>query len=421
MSLLLDALKRAEQEKLARQPAGAVPVRAVPAPSASGFELQPISSAPAGAPGPAPAAAPARGEAANAAQNAFQAKNAPDPEASRSRALLWTMVGAVAFVAIGAAAYVWYSVKALTPQQASAPRPRAAPTPPPASGVAPPPASGVALPPNAASASLPPTTAMGSIVPAPGSAPAAAAPTDPVPGSASVTASSAPAASAAAAAPSPVPAESTADRLARAAALPRPPMQLERSAPEGRRVPAEISAGYDALRKGDWASARRAYEAAIASNPASVDAHLGLATLAARSANRSMAADYYRRTLDLDPRNATALAGLAALADYSRPEALEAQLRADLDRAPESAALHFTLGNLHSAQGRWSEAQSAYYEAHRLDPGSPEIAHNLAVSLDHLGQQRLAAAFYQRALESANGRATAFDPAAVARRLAEIR
>ena len=402
MSLLLDALKRAEQEKLARQPAGAVPVRAVPAPSASGVELQPISSAPAGAPGPAPAAAPARGEAANAAQNAFQAKGAPDPESGRSRAMLWAMIGAVAFVAIAAAAYVWYTVKALTPQQASTPRPRTAATPPPAS-----------------SATLPPTTAMGTIVPAPGSAPAPAASTDPPPASAAAAASVA--ASAPAPAQAPVAAESTADRLARTAALPRPPMQLERSAPEGRRVPAEVSAGYDALRKGDWASARRAYEAALVSNPTSVDAHLGLATLAARSANRSMAADHYRRTLDLDPRNATALAGLAALADYSRPEALEAQLRADLDRAPESAALHFTLGNLQSAQGRWSEAQAAYYEAHRLDPGSPEIAHNLAVSLDHLGQQRLAAAFYQRALESANGRATAFDPAAVARRLAEIR
>ena len=172
--------------------------------------------------------------------------------------------------------------------------------------------------------------------------------------------------------------------------------------------------------KGDWASARRSYQDAVASDPNSVDAHLGLATLAAREGNRVAAVDHYRRELGLDPRNATALAGLAALADFSRPEALEAQLRADLDRAPDSSALQFTLGNLYSAQGRWTEAQSAYFEAHRLDPASPEIAHNLAVSLDRLGQSRLAATFYRRALETARGRATPLDTAAVSRRLAEI-
>jgi len=195
---------------------------------------------------------------------------------------------------------------------------------------------------------------------------------------------------------------------------------MDRASPVGRRVPAEVSAGYEALRKGDGAGARRAYQAALASDPTSVDAHLGLATLAARETNRVAAVEHYRRALDLDPRNATALAGLAALADFSRPEALEAQLRGDLDRSPDSPALQLTLGNLYAAQGRWTEAQSAYFEAHRLDPGSPEVAHNLAVSLDRLGQSRLAATFYRRALEAAKARATPIDTAAVTRRLAEI-
>ena len=200
----------------------------------------------------------------------------------------------------------------------------------------------------------------------------------------------------------------------------RPPLQMERSAPAGRRIPAELSTAYQALRNGDGVTARRAYQAALTIDPASVDAHLGLATVAAREGNRTVAVEHYRRALDLDPRNATALAGLAALTDASRPDALEAQLRADIDRAPDSAALHLTLGNVYSAQGRWTEAQSAYFEAHRLDPGSPEVAHNLAVSLDRLGQSRLAASFYRRALESARARATSIDTAAITRRLSEI-
>jgi len=417
LSLLLDALKRAEQEKLARQPSAQPGAAAAPRPtvvpastSSAKFELQPIGGAPAagagsGTPPPAATVRP-DAAAAHAAQNVFQAKTA-EPEASRSRMMLWITVVAVALVAIAAAAYVWYSVKSLTPQYSGAPRPRPAPAP------TPPPASSAQVLPG-----TPAVTAAGS-VPSPGEAGAPAAPGSPP------AASVAPPAAAAAptpAAPMAAPAETPADRLARAAseAAVRPPLQMERSVPAGRRIPAELSTAYQALRNGDGVTARRAYQAALAIDPASVDAHLGLATLAAREGNRTVAVEHYRRALDLDPRNATALAGLAALTDASRPDALEAQLRADIDRAPDSGALHFTLGNLYSAQGRWTEAQSAYFEAHRLDPGSPEVAHNLAVSLDRLGQSRLAVGFYRRALESARARATSIDTAAITRRLSEI-
>ncbi len=55
-------------------------------------------------------------------------------------------------------------------------------------------------------------------------------------------------------------------------------------------------------------------------------------------------------------------------------------------RHPQSAALHFTLGNLYASQSRWGEAQAEYFECYRLDPSSADFAYNLAVSLDHLGQ-----------------------------------
>jgi Tfp pilus assembly protein PilF len=219
------------------------------------------------------------------------------------------------------------------------------------------------------------------------------------------------------------PRETAAERLAREAPPPAAPapLRMDRAPEAARQVPAEVAAGYEALRAGDFARARRSYQAAIASDPRNIDAHLGLATIAARDMNRVTAADHYRRVLDADPRNATAIAGLAALADYSRPETLEAQLLNDIARVPGSAALHFTLGNLYASQARWSEAQSAYFEAHRLDPGSADIAFNLAVSLDQLGQRRVAAEFYGRALEAARGRSVQFDQAAAARRLQELR
>jgi hypothetical protein len=43
------------------------------------------------------------------------------------------------------------------------------------------------------------------------------------------------------------------------------------------------------------------------------------------------------------------------------------------------------------------------------------------VSLDHLGQSRLAAALYARALANVRGKGAQFDAASVARRLAELK
>src|SRR5258708_5932584 len=132
------------------------------------------------------------------------------------------------------------------------------------------------------------------------------------------------------------------------------------------------------------------------------------------------AASHYHKALALDPRNAPALAALAALTDFPRPEAIESQLRGDVARYPQSAALRFTLGNLYAPQGRWSEAQLEYFEAHRLDPASADIVLNLAVSLDHLGQRRVASEYYRRALAAARTQATQFDPVPVERRIAEL-
>src|SRR5205823_5190849 len=136
------------------------------------------------------------------------------------------------------------------------------------------------------------------------------------------------------------------------------------------RVPTEIAVGYDALRSGDLPAARRSYAAALAADPASLDGHLGLATIEARLGNVAVAASHYRRALELDPRNATALAGLASIAELSQPEMLEGQLRADIARYPQSAALHFALGNLYASRGRWEDAQMTFFEALRLEPAS---------------------------------------------------
>jgi tetratricopeptide (TPR) repeat protein len=395
MSLLLDALKRAEQEKLTRQtdrPAAATErpaaplASAAPAANSASLELQPLASA------PLPRTDAAAG--AQAAQTVFKAKMpAPPP---RNRSALLAAVAAIVVVLIAAGAFVWYSIRSLPlPRPAAMARVRPAP-------IAPAPDL-AALHPEPMPAAPP----VGPIVPA---APVAAA--DPLLGGPKP----APAAPSPAAATPPSPAD---ELLKQPTLSAQGPVKLARTEQKPR-VPPQVEEGYEALLAGDLTTARARYAAGLEADPANVDALLGLATVAARSGDLPAAAGAYRRALALDPQNATALAGLASLASDARPEALESQLRADLALHPESAALQLTLGNLYASQGRWADAQAAYFEAHRLQPENADIAYNLAVSLDHLGQRRPAADFYRRALESRRGASSQFDAAAAARRLEEL-
>jgi len=421
MSLLLDALKRAEQEKLAKQgerPANDAAASPAPEPAsakreaskAASLELQPVNPAqPAGAPPPASAARPA---GAATAQAVFQAKAAaPKEQAGRNATMLWVIGGVIAVAILGIGGYVWWSLSSLTPKGPFTTLKRSAPIAPIAEGP-----SGQSKRDSLVAGANAPGAPMRSDAPllppaAPTPPPASSAP---LPSSASTTSS-------------PI------TTLPPRAAPRRPDLaaSLEKDAPaapslklapaEKPRVPTEIAAGYDALRAGDLPAARRSYVAALTADPSSLDANLGLATIEARLGNTPAAAILYRRALDLDPRNATALAGLASIADMSQPEQLEATLRSDIARYPQSAALHFALGNLYASRGRWEEAQGAFFEALRLEPASADTLFNLAVAMDHMGQQRLAADYYRRALDAARGQTAQFDPALVARRLSELR
>ncbi|MFN3545253.1 MAG: tetratricopeptide repeat protein [Thiobacillus sp.] len=110
--------------------------------------------------------------------------------------------------------------------------------------------------------------------------------------------------------------------------------------------------------------------------------------------------------LDLDPRNATAQGALLDLLGNTDNQAAESRLKLLIDREP-SPHLYQTLGNLYADQGRWPEAQAAYFEAFRSAPGNADYAFNLAVSLDQLRQYPAALSYYEKAL--ALGGAHRFD------------
>jgi len=365
MSLLLDALKRAEQEKQSRPGEGHPVHAAKPA-----LELAPIKGPDHGRAGPAGPVSPPVAAAPPISK--------PAATTGGSRKVLWIGAAIVTVAIVVGVGYVWYSISSLGPSPAVR-TPVARPI--------------VATP--VATAPAPAEPAPAAVAPSPMKAEAHVAPAPPLRAPQRV-------------APEP-------DRVEPVPAMLQPTRVADRP-----RIAPEVSAGYAALRRGDLGTARKEYQAALSADNANLDAALGLATVEARAGKGEAAAALYRRALEIDPRNATAIAGLAALTEAARPEALEQHLLREISQHPNSASLQVLLGNAYAAQSLWMQAQSAYFEAHRLDPGNPDIAYNLAVSLDRIGQPALAAKMYHRALDAAGTQSGQFDAGAVQRRLAEI-
>ncbi len=209
----------------------------------------------------------------------------------------------------------------------------------------------------------------------------------------------------------------------RAAAVRLPPApspaQATQSAPMARGESA-LDRAYAAYQAGELPAARQGYQQVLAAEPFNRDALLGLAALDMRAQNYRAAEARYVKLLELDPRDAYAQAGLMTLRGPGDPVQSESRLKNLLAAQPDADFLHFTLGNQYAAQSRWPEAQAAFFKAFSAQPDHPDYAFNLAVSLDHLRQGRLALEYYQKALAAAASRPAAFDKTQVETRLREL-
>jgi tetratricopeptide (TPR) repeat protein len=184
------------------------------------------------------------------------------------------------------------------------------------------------------------------------------------------------------------------------------------------RVDPHVAAGYAAYQAGDMAAAREAYRKALGEDPRNRDALLGMAAVEMRSGRFEEADALYRRVLEADPRDPHAHAGLLALrSDLTDPVAAESRVKTLLAEDPGASVLYFTLGNEYARQSRWAEAQQAYFKAYAADPDNPDFAYNVAVSLDHLRQPKLALEYYRRALALAAKRSASFDQNAARNRV----
>jgi len=429
MSLLLEALKKAEKAKEEAQKrargdsggaAGELRLEGDAAPEADNSRVvtrpelpdisQPLEivsddlvvkepAAPQTAPSPRPQAPPEadpRSADRAAARKVFEAKfKEPNP-----RVPFYIAMGVLGVFALGTVAYFWYQLR--TPYalvNANPPRP-----------------AGEAVVAAAAETTAPTR---------PAAAPTGQGPIPGLPGSAAL--------------PSPTPARTpaAASSPTQTLAVPKPaarpllspsPARLIPDSPivvpERRAAPQvhpKVESGYAAYLAGDLATARADYQEVLREEPANRDALLGLAAIDVRTGRYEPAEAIYLRLLQADPRDSHAHAALIELrAGRMDPLAAESRVKSLLANDPAADVLYFTLGNQLALQGRWAEARQYYSKAFAADPDNADFAYNLAVSLDHLRQPKLALEYYARALALAEKRAASFELAAARSRVQQL-
>jgi tetratricopeptide (TPR) repeat protein len=412
MSLLMDALKRAEtskQDAARNQPGGMLPT------ASDMLSLEPVTEPAKGAANPLPdlashldavdadlasaalpearpvapqakAAVSAKAtESREAVRNAFAAKTVSEPP---SRLPLWLALGTLGIAGITIGGYVWYQMNAMnrgtlaassTPAPAAQPTPRSQPVP-----AVPLTAPAVFASPERSTAAIATSPAMTPLFPRNEPRPARAQAADAADTEGSVGA----------------------------------PIRLTRTRPE---ADSNLLRGHASLQRGEMERSRQDFEQVLQRDPNNTDALLALAAIAHRQGRPADADGLRQRALVANPSDPAAQAAtLNNISVNADPQTTESRLKTLLSSQPESAPLNFALGNLYSRQSRWPEAQQVYFNAVAADSDNPDYLFNLAVSLDHLRQSRLAAQHYRLALEASTKRPAAFERDKVQKRLGEL-
>ena len=404
MSLLMKALEKAAKDREGGEAAS-------PAnPTTEGLSLEPIRENANVTPEPAAAAAaPQTARASTAAENKQSAKAATvmqagrdarsSPGILRARPLfVFSVVAGLVAVSYGGYVYLQLTNPALFVKQA--PRPPQITT------------TAIPSPNTTAAATTPPSLAS---LDAPGTEPLPVSPPQSATGaSVSATATTPPGTATALPRESAASAKTTAaNTSASAASTPTTavPLPVASDAP---RDNIKVTAGaggpvlnpllteaYAALNTGNLDASQRLYNQVLRSEPANIDALLGLAAIATQQGNNEEATRRYLKILELDPRHALAQAALVGMLGRADPQSAETRVKQLIAREPAAAYLHFALGITYVDQKRWPDAQQSFFQAHQLQPDNPDYAFNLAVALEHIGQPKTALNFYRRALQLA--------------------
>ena len=167
----------------------------------------------------------------------------------------------------------------------------------------------------------------------------------------------------------------------------------------------------------DYESADNNYKKVLLREPNNRDAILGISAIAVKNNEYGKARKGYKLLLKLDPRDQVAVAAMSNLENASAALADESKLKFMLQQQPNAAHLSFALGNYYAKGNRWPEAQSAYFKAWQGDSKNADYVYNLAVSLDQLGKTSEALRFYNESLVLARNSNIGFSESDVEKRI----
>lgn len=150
-----------------------------------------------------------------------------------------------------------------------------------------------------------------------------------------------------------------------------------------------------------WLSlARDAADQAIALNPDLAIAHAAKGNALSDGGTRTEAAASFAKARDLDPKNATALLGLATIANAGGDRTgAEALFRQAMDAAQGSWIPYQVAGRFYYATQRYDEALRAWDRALELAPRNARVLRNKAAAYFALNRMDDAASALQAAIE----------------------
>ncbi|MBI3775783.1 MAG: tetratricopeptide repeat protein [Gammaproteobacteria bacterium] len=178
-----------------------------------------------------------------------------------------------------------------------------------------------------------------------------------------------------------------------------------------------LQTAYRAYQSGDDSAAQKLYARVLGHDGHNRDALLGVAAIAVRQKDFVRAQEIYSELLTLDPKDSVAQAGFVSVTSSFDPLQQEARIKTLLEQEPGASHLLFTYASFLMQQQRWLEATRTLQPALQAQRDNADYAFNLAVSFDHLGQNDAAVKYYRTALELAAKQSSSFRPDDVRRRL----
>ena len=167
----------------------------------------------------------------------------------------------------------------------------------------------------------------------------------------------------------------------------------------------------------DYEAAGSDYKKVLLREANNRDAILGISAIAVKNNEYGKARRGYKLLLKLDPRDQVAVAAMSNLENASAALTDESKLKFMLQQQPNAVHLNFALGNYYAKENRWPEAQAEYFKAWQGDSKNADYVYNLAVSLDQLGKTSEALRFYNESLALARNSNIGFSESDVEKRI----